>query len=162
MSQRSIWSYFIALDQVHLFGTPCRFNEKQNTFPRALFNLFFSPSTINNWVISYVWEEGNFLCVNWQSINHNQEHFSSSDYCDEDVGLENGLLPDSSLSASSSYDPLNVGAEHGRLGQDTAGGAWCPQGPVGPDHDQQWLGVNLTKPHVIRSILTQGRCVQKL
>ena len=83
------------------------------------------------------------------------------DFCDYDVGLESGSLPDSAISASSSYDPVNVGPRHARLGQDVGGGAWCPQHPVGPDqgHARDWLGVNMTQPHVIRSIMTQGRWV---
>ena len=78
------------------------------------------------------------------------------------MGVESGGIPDSALSASSSYDPLNVGPQHARLGQDTGGGAWCPRDPVGPDPDthHQWLGVNLTSPHVISSVLTQGRAVK--
>ena len=81
--------------------------------------------------------------------------------CTSTVGVESGGIPDSALSASSSYDPLNVGPQHARLGQDTGGGAWCPRDPVGPDPDthHQWLGVNLTSPHVISSVLTQGRSV---
>ena len=53
----------------------------------------------------------------------------------------------------------NNNDNNNRLGQDTGGGAWCPRDPVGPDPDshQQWLGVNLTQPHVITSVLTQGR-----
>ena len=85
------------------------------------------------------------------------------EYCDYDVGLESGSLPDSALSASSSYDPVNVGPLHARLGHDEGGGAWCPQHPVGPDqgpdkeYTREWLGVNMTQLHVIRSIMTQGR-----
>ena len=84
-----------------------------------------------------------------------------SDSCNKDVGLESGTIPDSSLSASSSYDPLNVGPQHARLGQDTAGGAWCPKHPIGPEleNHQEWFGANLTMPHVISSVLTQGRWV---
>ena len=55
---------------------------------------------------------------------------------------------------------LGLGLDNNnRLGQDTGGGAWCPRDPVGPDPDthHQWLGVNLTQPHVITSVLTQGR-----
>ena len=33
------------------------------------------------------------------------------------MGVESGALPDTALSASSSYDPLNVGPQHARLGQ---------------------------------------------
>ena len=47
------------------------------------------------------------------------------------MGVESGGIPDSALSASSSYDPLNVGPQHARLGQDTGGGAWGP-GPGSP------------------------------
>ena len=100
---------------------------------------------------------GEKLSRSW--LLHDANDTLISEGCSRDVGVESGGLPDSALSASSSYDPLNVGPQHARLGQDTAGGAWCPRDPVGPDPDthQQWLGVNLTQPHVISSVLTQGR-----
>ena len=41
------------------------------------------------------------------------------------MGVESGALPDTALSASSSYDPLNVGPQHARLGQVNRG-----QGPI--------------------------------
>ena len=61
------------------------------------------------------------------------------------------------LSASSSYDPLNVGPAQARLNQDKAGGAWCPEHPVGPEVGDQWLGLNMTETWVVSSIRSQGR-----
>ena len=62
-----------------------------------------------------------------------------------------------SISASSSYDPLNVGPAQARLNLDVAGGAWCPQHPVGPEVEAEWLGVNMSQTFVISSVSSQGR-----
>ena len=37
-----------------------------------------------------------------------------SDFCEEDLGLESGELGDEALTASSSYDPANVGPKNAR------------------------------------------------
>ena len=37
-----------------------------------------------------------------------------SDSCNAELGAENGDLTDDAFSASSSYDPLNVGPHHAR------------------------------------------------
>ena len=68
-------------------------------------------------------------------------------------------LSQSSLtfSASSSYDPLNVGPAQARLNHDEAGGAWCPEHPVGPQVGDQWLGLNTSTTFVISSVRSQGR-----
>ena len=37
------------------------------------------------------------------------------DFCEEDLGLESGELGDEALTASSSYDPANVGPKNARF-----------------------------------------------
>ena len=37
-----------------------------------------------------------------------------ADFCEEDLGLESGELGDEALTASSSYDPANVGPKNAR------------------------------------------------
>jgi len=79
------------------------------------------------------------------------------DFCEEDLGLESGELGDEALTASSSYDPANVGPKNARLHNEGAGGAWCPREPVSREKDQQWIQVNLTAVRIISAVLTQGR-----
>ena len=38
-----------------------------------------------------------------------------ADFCEEDLGLESGELGDEALTASSSYDPANVGPKNARF-----------------------------------------------
>ena len=89
--------------------------------------------------------------------------------------METGDGSEFVISASSSYDPLNVGPQHARwveyiiyemlfilsfyfrLHHDDHGGAWCPLQPVSPDKSDQWLGINFTTSHVISMLETQGR-----
>ena len=65
-----------------------------------------------------------------------------SDRLDVSANCQTDLSPETTLSASSSYDPLNVGPAQARLNHDEAGGAWCPELPVGPQGGDQWLGLN--------------------
>lgn len=44
-----------------------------------------------------------------------------ADFCEEDLGLESGELGDEALTASSSYDPANVGPKNARC---------CAQNPM--------------------------------
>ena len=41
---------------------------------------------------------------------------SPAEFCAEDLGLESGSLGDEALTASSSYDPANVGPTNARWG----------------------------------------------
>ena len=85
-----------------------------------------------------------------------------SSQCDhaseEPLGMESKDIPDSAISASSSYNELSVGPLFSRLNSDVSGGAWCPQ----PQLDSlvsgsEWIAVNLTKRFTITGIATQGR-----
>ena len=76
---------------------------------------------------------------------------------DISANCQSHLTSETTLSASSSYDPLNVGPAQARLNQDDAGGAWCPEHPVGPQVGDQWLGLNTSSTFVISSVRSQGR-----
>lgn len=77
--------------------------------------------------------------------------------CNSELWAESGDGTEVVISASSSYDPLNVGPQHARLHNEEHGGAWCPLQPVSPEKSDQWLGMNLTTDHVISVLETQGR-----
>ncbi|KAK1116702.1 hypothetical protein K0M31_018165 [Melipona bicolor] len=69
--------------------------------------------------------------------------------------MESGDIPDSAITASSSY-VTNVGPRNGRLRKETAGGAWCPKNQI-ERGIREWLQVDLSGPHVITGVQSQGR-----
>ncbi|KAH0948374.1 hypothetical protein HN011_011755 [Eciton burchellii] len=69
--------------------------------------------------------------------------------------MESGDIPDSAITASSSY-VTNVGPRNGRLRKETAGGAWCPKSQI-EKGVREWLQVDLQGAHVITGVQTQGR-----
>ncbi|XP_011873229.1 PREDICTED: discoidin domain-containing receptor 2-like isoform X2 [Vollenhovia emeryi] len=75
--------------------------------------------------------------------------------CNQSLGMESGDIPDSAISASSSY-VTNVGPRNGRLRKETAGGAWCPKSQI-EKGVHEWLQVDLQSAHVITGVQTQGR-----
>ncbi|XP_043676623.1 discoidin domain-containing receptor 2-like isoform X2 [Vespula pensylvanica] len=75
--------------------------------------------------------------------------------CNQSLGMESGDIPDSSITASSSY-VTNVGPRNGRLRKETAGGAWCPRSQI-ERGIREWLQVDLPGAHVITGVQTQGR-----
>ncbi|XP_049771029.1 discoidin domain-containing receptor 2-like [Schistocerca cancellata] len=75
--------------------------------------------------------------------------------CDTPLGLESGAIPDSALSASSSYVG-SVGPRYGRLRSERGGGAWCPKSQVSRGV-REWLSVALAGVHVVTAVHTQGR-----
>ncbi|XP_043505182.1 discoidin domain-containing receptor 2-like [Polistes fuscatus] len=75
--------------------------------------------------------------------------------CNQSLGMESGDIPDSSITASSSY-VTNVGPRNGRLRKETAGGAWCPRSQI-ERGIREWLQVDLPGGHVITGVQTQGR-----
>lgn len=77
--------------------------------------------------------------------------------CTHELGLESGAVEDDLITASSSYDPTNVGPHNARLRSDVQGGAWCPRQPVTRETNDQYLQVDLGDNYVISSVLTQGR-----
>ena len=72
------------------------------------------------------------------------------------LGLEDGRLLDSQLSATSSYEPNSVGPSVGRLNSERGGGAWCPKSLV-KDQLQEFLEIDLADEHAVSAVLTQGR-----
>ena len=75
----------------------------------------------------------------------------------EKLGLEDGSIPDESLSASSNWE-LNFFsiAAGGRLNKIPTGsyiGAWCPS----VADTNQWIQVDLGNPTYVTGVLTQGR-----
>ncbi|XP_076683005.1 discoidin domain-containing receptor 2 isoform X2 [Andrena cerasifolii] len=75
--------------------------------------------------------------------------------CNQSLGMESGNIPDSAITASSSY-VTNVGPRNGRLRKETAGGAWCPKSQI-ERGIREWLQVDLPGPHVITGVQSQGR-----
>ncbi|XP_076170651.1 discoidin domain-containing receptor 2 isoform X2 [Ptiloglossa arizonensis] len=75
--------------------------------------------------------------------------------CNQSLGMESGGIPDSAITASSSY-VTNVGPRNGRLRKETAGGAWCPKSQI-ERGIREWLQVDLAGPRVITGVQSQGR-----
>ena len=70
--------------------------------------------------------------------------------------MEDGRISDRDVTASSSFDPLSVGAAMGRARQDIRGGAWCPANTISQS-SKEWLEVNLGSNYRITSVETMGR-----
>ncbi|XP_046402897.1 discoidin domain-containing receptor 2-like [Ischnura elegans] len=75
--------------------------------------------------------------------------------CDEPLGMESGGIPDSAITASSSYVP-NVGPHNGRLRVERNGGAWCPRQQV-ERGVREYLEIDLGETRVVTGVQTQGR-----
>ena len=76
----------------------------------------------------------------------------------EKLGLEDGSIPDESLSASNSWDSKEVSTPAGgrlnKIAPDgTTMGAWCPM----VEDTNQWIQVDLGNPTYVTGVLTQGR-----
>ncbi|XP_059473257.1 discoidin domain-containing receptor tyrosine kinase B isoform X2 [Neocloeon triangulifer] len=76
--------------------------------------------------------------------------------CGHALGMEDGRIPDADISASTAYDSGSVGPQHGRLRLDKNGGAWCPRNQIKRDSNE-YLQVELHRPHVVTATRTQGR-----
>ncbi|XP_031776705.1 discoidin domain-containing receptor 2 isoform X2 [Nasonia vitripennis] len=76
--------------------------------------------------------------------------------CTGALGMESGAIPDADITASSSFDSGNVGPHHGRLRQESSGGAWCPK-PQITTKSSEYIEIDLHKVHVITASGTQGR-----
>ncbi|CAG9771112.1 unnamed protein product [Ceutorhynchus assimilis] len=76
--------------------------------------------------------------------------------CIAPLGMENGAIKDSDITASSSFDSGNVGPQHGRVRTDKNGGAWCPQKQATTE-PEEWIQIDLKTVHVITATETQGR-----
>lgn len=91
--------------------------------------------------------------------------------------MESGTIPDSMISASSSYNEQSVGPQNARyvlasefvfvpinirflcrLNRELNGGAWCPATQLdSKTSGKEWIQVNFSEPYVITKIATQGR-----
>ncbi len=70
--------------------------------------------------------------------------------------MEDGSIPASRLSSSSSYEPSSVGPHNGRLNVDLAGGAWCPRSLIDAGAAEH-IEIDLAAPTLITAVVTQGR-----
>lgn len=61
--------------------------------------------------------------------------------CTIPLGMESGEIPDSDISASSSFDSSNVGPQIGRVRVEKQGGAWCPRNPINSEAEE-WIQVS--------------------
>uniref|UniRef100_A0A8C9RY42 Discoidin domain receptor tyrosine kinase 1 n=1 Tax=Scleropages formosus TaxID=113540 RepID=A0A8C9RY42_SCLFO len=81
-------------------------------------------------------------------------HFNSAQ-CRYALGMEDGTIPDSDITASSAWSD-STEAKHGRLSTGEGDGAWCPAGPVYPS-GSEYLQVDLRSLHFLSLVGTQGR-----
>lgn len=83
---------------------------------------------------------------------------SASTNCSQPLGLEDGRVTDSQITASSSYQETLVGPEKARLNTEIGGGAWCPRNVIDLDHTlEEYLEVDLGEDTFITSVVVQGR-----
>uniref|UniRef100_A0A673BVU4 receptor protein-tyrosine kinase n=1 Tax=Sphaeramia orbicularis TaxID=375764 RepID=A0A673BVU4_9TELE len=75
--------------------------------------------------------------------------------CRYALGMEDGTIPDSDITASSAWSD-STEAKHGRLSTGEGDGAWCPAGAVFPS-GSEYLQVDLRKLHFLALVGTQGR-----
>uniref|UniRef100_A0AAY3ZZX4 receptor protein-tyrosine kinase n=1 Tax=Denticeps clupeoides TaxID=299321 RepID=A0AAY3ZZX4_9TELE len=85
------------------------------------------------------------ICINEITISH----------CRYALGMEDRTIPDSAISASSSWSD-STEAKHGRLSTGEGDGAWCPLGPVFPS-GSEYLQIDLGSLHFLALVGTQGR-----
>ncbi|XP_061803686.1 epithelial discoidin domain-containing receptor 1 isoform X1 [Nerophis lumbriciformis] len=81
-------------------------------------------------------------------------HFNAAQ-CRYALGMEDGSIPDSDITASSAWSD-STEAKHGRLSKGEGDGAWCPAGAVFPS-GTEYLQVDLHKLHFLALVGTQGR-----
>ncbi|XP_027710453.1 epithelial discoidin domain-containing receptor 1 isoform X2 [Vombatus ursinus] len=75
--------------------------------------------------------------------------------CRYALGMQDRTIPDSDISASSSWSD-STAARHSRLESSDGDGAWCPAGPVFP-MESEYLQVDLRQLHLVALVGTQGR-----
>ncbi|XP_074092857.1 epithelial discoidin domain-containing receptor 1 isoform X2 [Macrotis lagotis] len=75
--------------------------------------------------------------------------------CRYALGMQDRTIPDSDISASSSWSD-STAARHSRLESSDGDGAWCPAGPVYP-MESEYLQVDLRQLHMVTLVGTQGR-----
>ncbi|CAN9513751.1 unnamed protein product [Ophioblennius macclurei] len=88
------------------------------------------------------------------SSGEHEWHFNPAQ-CRYALGMEDGTIPDSDITASSSWSD-STEAKHGRLSTGEGDGAWCPAGAVFPS-GSEYLQIDLRKLHFLALVGTQGR-----
>ncbi|TWW79011.1 epithelial discoidin domain-containing receptor 1 isoform X1 [Takifugu flavidus] len=88
------------------------------------------------------------------SSEHHEWHFNPAQ-CRYALGMEDGTIPDSDVTASSAWSD-STEAKHGRLSTGEGDGAWCPAGAVFPS-ESEYLQVDLHRLHFLALVGTQGR-----
>ncbi|XP_024917071.1 epithelial discoidin domain-containing receptor 1-like isoform X2 [Cynoglossus semilaevis] len=88
------------------------------------------------------------------SAEEHEWHFNPAQ-CRYALGMEDGTIPDSDITASSAWSD-STEAKHGRLSTGEGDGAWCPAGAVYPS-GSEYLQVDLRKLHFLALVGTQGR-----
>ncbi|XP_066539251.1 epithelial discoidin domain-containing receptor 1 isoform X2 [Hoplias malabaricus] len=94
------------------------------------------------------------LLVSLTTAQDHEWHFDSTK-CRYALGMEDGNIPDSDITASSSWSD-STEAKHGRLSTGEGDGAWCPAGSVFPS-GSEFLQVDLHTLHFLSLVGTQGR-----
>ncbi|XP_018527808.1 epithelial discoidin domain-containing receptor 1 isoform X4 [Lates calcarifer] len=88
------------------------------------------------------------------SSEEHEWHFNPAQ-CRYALGMEDGTIPDSDITASSAWSD-STEAKHGRLSTGEGDGAWCPAGAVFPS-GSEYLQIDLRKLHFLALVGTQGR-----
>ncbi|XP_061530346.1 epithelial discoidin domain-containing receptor 1 isoform X4 [Phycodurus eques] len=89
------------------------------------------------------------------SVEEHEWHFNAAAQCRFALGMEDGSIQDSDITASSAWSD-STEAKHARLSTGEGDGAWCPKGAVFPD-GSEYLQVDLRKLHFLALVGTQGR-----
>ncbi|XP_052259022.1 discoidin domain-containing receptor 2-like isoform X2 [Dreissena polymorpha] len=76
--------------------------------------------------------------------------------CRTSLGMQSGEIPDSAITASSSYNDDSVGPRNARIRTEINGGAWCPQHVIKRD-SYEYLQIDLGRLTVITMVEIQGR-----
>ncbi|XP_029958939.1 epithelial discoidin domain-containing receptor 1 isoform X2 [Salarias fasciatus] len=94
------------------------------------------------------------LAVPASPSGEHEWHFNPAQ-CRYALGMEDGTIPDSDITASSAWSD-STEAKHGRLSTGEGDGAWCPAGAVFPS-GSEYLQIDLRKLHFLALVGTQGR-----
>lgn len=76
--------------------------------------------------------------------------------CANSLGMENFKIPDSAITASSSFEDQSVGPKSARIRQELYGGAWCPKNMVSKE-SYEYLQIDLGELTVVTKVEVQGR-----
>ncbi|XP_035497179.1 epithelial discoidin domain-containing receptor 1 isoform X1 [Scophthalmus maximus] len=90
-------------------------------------------------------------------VSSSEEHewIFDSGRCRYALGMEDGFIADSDITASSAWSDSTEG-KHGRLSRGEGDGAWCPAVPVSATASE-YLQIDLQKLHFLTLVGTQGR-----